>query len=140
MQGIYLGSLDGGEPRRVMANDTAGAWLSPDQLLFVRQGALVAIPFDVEQGEITGDPKTVADPVGVDIAFYFGGFSVSAEGRVAYRAGGLEHYQLTWFARDGKRVGTVGEPDEAPPNFPNSLRMVAGWPSSGRCKTTATFR
>ena len=62
-QGIYLGSLDGGEPRRLVANDTAGAWMSPDRLLFVRQGALVAIPFDVEQGEITGDPKTVADPV-----------------------------------------------------------------------------
>jgi serine/threonine protein kinase/Tol biopolymer transport system component len=110
-QGIYWGSLDGGEPRRLVASDTAGAWAPPDRLLFVRQGVLVATPFATETGEITGEPITVADPVGVDAGIYHGGFSVSADGRVAYRAGS-ERRQLTWFQRDGKRVGTAGAPDE----------------------------
>jgi len=111
-QGIYWGSLDGGEPRRLVASDTAGAWAPPDRLLFVRQGALVATPFDTETGEIKGEPITVADAVGVDAGIYHGGFSVSADGRVAYRAGGSERRQLTWFERDGKLVGTAGAPDE----------------------------
>ena len=64
-----------------------------------------------EQGEITGEPITVADPVGVDAGIYHGGFSVSADGRVAYRAGS-ERRQLTWFERDGKSVGTAGAPDD----------------------------
>jgi Tol biopolymer transport system component len=112
-QGIYWGSLDGSEPRRLVANDTAGAWAPPGRLLFVRQGALVATPFDAEKGEITGDAMTVADPVGSDAGFFSAGFSVSAEGRIAYRAGGLERRQLTWFERDGKRAGTFLEMDES---------------------------
>jgi serine/threonine protein kinase len=111
-QGIYLGSLDGGEPRRLVASDTAGAWAPPGRMLFVRLGALVARPFDAEKGEFTGEPVTVADPVGYDNAFNIGGFSVSAAGLVTYRALGAERRQLVWFDRNGKAVGTVGEPDE----------------------------
>jgi len=108
-QGIYLGSLDGGEPRRLMTNESAGAWAPPGWILFVRQGALLAAPFDAEKGELSGEPVTVADAVGrVENR---GGFSVSAGGLVAYRAGGSERRQLMWFARDGQRVGTAGGPD-----------------------------
>jgi Tol biopolymer transport system component len=117
-QGIYLGSLDGGEPRRLVANDSAGAWAPPDRLLFVRQGALVAVPFDAEKGETTGEPITVADPVSFDAQFRFGGFSVSAAGRVAYRPGGSQRRQLTWYRRDGKPVGVAGEPDDANAQYP----------------------
>jgi eukaryotic-like serine/threonine-protein kinase len=107
-QGIYFGSLDRQESRRLVTNDTAGAWAPPNRLLFIRQGTLVATPFDVETGEITGTPTTVANSVSFDILFNLGGFSVSSEGRVAYRIGGAERNQLTWFERDGKPVGTVG--------------------------------
>jgi serine/threonine protein kinase len=53
-QGIYWGSLDGGEPRRVVASDTAGSWAPPGRLLFVRQGALVTTSFEMATGEIPG--------------------------------------------------------------------------------------
>jgi Tol biopolymer transport system component len=115
-QGIYWGSLDGGEPRRLVASDSSGAWAPPDRLLFVRQGALVATPFETDTGEITGEPITVADPVGAD-AFYLGGFSVSADGRIAYRAGS-ERRQLTWFERNGKTVGTASAPDDTTLLYP----------------------
>jgi eukaryotic-like serine/threonine-protein kinase len=111
-QGIYLGALNGGEPRRLVANDTPGVWAPPNRIFFVRQGALVATPFDAETGAFTGDPITVADPVAIDAAFNLGGFSVSAVGPIAYRAGGSERRQLTWFERSGKSVGAAGDPDE----------------------------
>lgn len=109
-QGIYLGSLDGGEPKRLTAADTGGAYLPPDRLIFMRQGALVARKLDIARGELTGDPLTLA-LVGYDRGYFLGGFSVSADGRVAYRAGGAGRRQLVWFDRMGKTVGVAGEPD-----------------------------
>jgi hypothetical protein len=39
--GIYLGSLDGGAQKRLMASAVAAAYLEPN-LVFVQEGALVA--------------------------------------------------------------------------------------------------
>ena len=111
--GIYLGSLDTPEIKRLTAADTAGLYLPPGWLLYVRQGTLVARRFDPLRGELTGDPVTVADPVGLDAERSVGAFSVSAAGLVAYRsAGGGIRRQLTWFDRSGKVLGTLGAPDE----------------------------
>jgi Tol biopolymer transport system component len=37
--------------------------------------------------------------------------SVSRDGTLVYGSSPEPHYQLTWYARDGKTVGTVGAPD-----------------------------
>jgi len=112
-QGIYLGSLDAPETKRLTAADTAGLYAPPGWLLYIRQGTLVARRFDPLRGELTGDPVTVADPVGVNATRFVGAFSVSAAGLVTYRSanGGIRR-QLTWFDRSGKVLGTVGAPDE----------------------------
>jgi len=107
--GIYLGSLDGGEPKRLAAADTAGAYLAPGMIAFVRQTTLMAQHLDLKRGELTGDPVSLADPVGSN-ALAFGGFSVSAAGQLAYRGGGALR-QLKWYDRTGKAVGVAGEPD-----------------------------
>ena len=73
--GIYLGSLDGSEPKRLTAADTAGKYLAPDRVVFVRQGALVARHLDVGRGELTGDSQTIADPVAHNLTRLAGGFS-----------------------------------------------------------------
>lgn len=108
--GIYLGSLDGGDPKRPAAAETAGADLAPGMIVFMRQTALLAQHIDVKRGELTGDPITIADPVGSTVN-NFGEISVSTEGAVAYRAGKAGPRELTWYDRAGKATGTVGEPD-----------------------------
>jgi eukaryotic-like serine/threonine-protein kinase len=110
-QGIYLGSLDGGETKRLTAADSAGAYMEPGLLVFNRQGALVARRLDVVSGALKGDPVRLAESVDYDSSFHLGGFSVSAAGRVSYRVGGMEHRELRWFDRSGKPVGVAGEPD-----------------------------
>src|SRR2546425_518160 len=80
--GIYLGSLDGGEPKRLTAADSAGAYLPPGMIAFMRQTTLMAQHFDLKRGELLGDPVRLADPVGL-VNTGLGGFSVSADGRVA---------------------------------------------------------
>ena len=105
--GIFLGSLDGGEPKLLTAQtDTGGAYLKPNLVVFVRGGALLAQRLDARRGELTGDPVTVADPVGAD--FNQNGFSVSADGHMAYRIGGT---QLAWFDRTGNGAGVAGQPE-----------------------------
>ena len=65
-QGIHLGSLGSQTTTRLTAADTAGAYLAPGWLLFVRDGTLVARGFDASRGELSGEPLTVAMPVGFD--------------------------------------------------------------------------
>jgi serine/threonine protein kinase/Tol biopolymer transport system component len=111
-RGIYLGSLDGLEPRHLTDSDASGLYMPPGWLLFVRGGALMAHPFEAARGELEGEPVVVADPVGVDANVYAAAVSVSTAGLVAYRGGGPSRRQLAWFDRSGRPEGTVGMPDE----------------------------
>src|SRR5262245_16226534 len=96
IQGIYLGSLDGGEPKRLTAADSAGAYLTPNRIVFVRQGALITRQLDLAREELVGNPETLADSVGLNAVFR-GGFSVSTDGRIAYRAGEASRTRLAWY-------------------------------------------
>jgi serine/threonine protein kinase len=128
-QGIYLGALDSPGTQRLTAADSASAYLTSGWLLFMRQGTLVARRFNSTTGEVTGDPITVADPVGLDVSNFSGAFSVSNDGIVAYRSSGAGRRQLLWFDRSGKLLGTLGAPDDnelvAPSLSPDGLRVAA---------------
>jgi serine/threonine protein kinase/Tol biopolymer transport system component len=128
-QGVYLGALDSPKTQRLTAADSAGAFLTRGWLLFLRQGTLVARRFNSTPGELTGDPITVADPVGLDISNFSAAFSVSREGIVAYRSIGTGPRQLIWFDRNGRQLGTLGVPDGndlvAPSLSPDGLRVAA---------------
>jgi eukaryotic-like serine/threonine-protein kinase len=118
-RGIYLGSLDArpGEQisRELVATDQLAAYApssDPDtgQLLFVRNGSLLAQPFDARRLELTGEPVTVAEQVGFLSAYPY--FSVSTDGILIYRTGNgsSEDGQFAWYDRQGKRLGNVGQP------------------------------
>jgi Tol biopolymer transport system component/predicted Ser/Thr protein kinase len=132
-QGIYFGSLDGTDTKRLTPAEAAGAYAEPGALVFMQQGTLVVRRFDVAAGMLTGDPMTVADRVSYD-GFNLGGFSVSAMGRLAYRAAGSERRQLTWYDRVGKMVGVAGEPDA------NGLLLYALSPDGRRVAVTRTVQ
>ena len=128
IQGIYLGTIDSLDARRVIAADIAAQFHPSGYLLLVRQGALVAQRFDLETGATTSDPINVADAVGSDGSFGIGAFSVSSTGAIAHRTGGPGRRQLTWFDRTGRVLGTVGESDEYGQNYvdlsPDGKRVV----------------
>jgi len=121
--GIYLGSLDGGAPKRLMASDVAAAYLEPNLVVFVQEGALMARRLDLVRGELTGAPMTLADVVGYDVAFKLGAFSVSTDGHVAYQSHILTRDELFWVDRTGKEsrvavnqldVNRLANPDLSP--------------------------
>jgi hypothetical protein len=109
-EGIYLGALDGGDPKRLTTSDTVGRYLEPSRVAYERAGTLVARRLDLDREELTGDPETLATPIGVDPSST-PGFSVSTEGRVAYRASAADRRQLAWYDRSGKVLTMISEPD-----------------------------
>ena len=111
--GVYVGSLDGGEPTRVMPAETAAAYAAPGYLLLVSQGVLSAYPFDAARATVAGEPMPVAQEVGTDDGVFHSAFSVSAQGVLAHRAGAGARRQLVWIDRTGKMLGGIGSPDES---------------------------
>lgn len=106
-QVVYLGSLDGSEPKRLLEADAARVQ-GTNQLAFVRQGTLFVQRFDPNQGAVVGDPVLVADGVAYDGAAFAAAVSTSDTGTLAYRrgeAGGGR--ELLWFDRSGKPIGTA---------------------------------
>ena len=127
-RGVYTGTLDGGEPTRILATETAAVYAPPGALLWVRDGVLVAQRFDPTREVISDQPIPVAQTVGLDGAVLRGAFAVSATGVLAHRASGGEQRQLTWVDRGGIARGTVGPPDEdglsSPELAPDGQRVL----------------
>jgi serine/threonine protein kinase len=116
-RGVFVGSVDGGEPTRVLEAATAAIYAPPDTLLVVRQGVLMALRFDQTHSRVTGDPIPVAQGVGLNEPLQHSAFSASGE-VLAHRTGGVSPRQLMWIDRTGKVIGTVGRPDEAALTYP----------------------
>jgi serine/threonine protein kinase len=110
--GVYLGSLDGGEPRRLLTGDTAAVYTPPGYLLRVLQGVLVAHHFDADRGIVSSEAITVAQPVGVDDGTFHSAFTVTGS-TLAHRPGGIARRQLVWVDRSGRVIGPLRPPDDA---------------------------
>jgi serine/threonine protein kinase len=114
--GIYIGSLDANPPEqsreRILENTFGLIYYAEGNLFFVREGTLLAQPFDQGRLRLRGDPVPVAEHVGTAIQSAM--FSVSPTGVLAYRSGVAAPMgsQATWFDRQGKVVGTFGEPSQ----------------------------
>ncbi len=109
--GIYVGSLDGQEPKLILREDTGASYAPPGYLLFVRQDTLMAQRFDAKALELRGEAFPLAEQVRFNGATRRGIFSVSDNGVLVYMGGATAGAaELTWMDRTGKQVGVLGEP------------------------------
>ena len=111
-RGVFVGSLDGGveqslskqgfatifQPAFVSSTSDSG------QILFIRDGTLMAQPFDVKHLQVSGEPITLAEHVGFFRGTGF--FSASAQ-TIVYRVGGVGGFKPTWFDEQGKMLSTA---------------------------------
>ena len=115
--GVYVGSLNTKpaeqDSRRLLATTSGPVYVpSSDsdsgQVLFLRQGTLMAQPFDARRLEPSGEAVPIAEQVGsyIDVGL----FSASTNGVLVYRGGAGLDYQLRWLDQQGKVLGTVAEP------------------------------
>ncbi len=108
----WIGSLDGGAPKLIERGDSDVLYASPGYLIFARHGTLMAQPFDAASLQLTGQATQLAENVAKSPIFGLGDFTVSQNGILVYRAGGIleDLSQILWFNRSGKKLGEVGAP------------------------------
>jgi len=122
--GIYVsmvGAKPGQQSWKKLLSDRSSPIYVPSSdpavgyLLFVRgaRGTLMAQPFDTRRLEVSGEAVPIAEPV------YITGFGASATNVLVYLISGQVgggtmtgniQGQLTWFDRQGKVLGAIGDP------------------------------
>ena len=114
--GLYLADLrrapgEQSDERVLATNFGAELVMAPGglgRIGFVRDGALMAAPFNLERGVVNGEPYEIAKGIGT---FRDGAsFRMSAD-TLAYRTNAQES-QLTWVDRSGRRQAALGEPGQ----------------------------
>jgi DNA-binding winged helix-turn-helix (wHTH) protein/Tol biopolymer transport system component len=107
---IYLGSLDGRTPVRILTSHSQARYAPEGFLLFVRDGVLLAQRFDAGRSRVIGDPHPLAEHVPVGGAITRGrpagggALSVSENGVLAYKTLKAIGWNLAWFDRSGRPV------------------------------------
>jgi eukaryotic-like serine/threonine-protein kinase len=115
--GVFVGSLDDPPERQNEKQILAtgfGAYFAPSnqggpgRLLFLRDDTLMAQPFDPAKLALSGEPVPVVR--GVGSVYQTGFFSASSSTLVYKTSASIRDFLLTWFDRQGKPGGTIGEP------------------------------
>jgi eukaryotic-like serine/threonine-protein kinase len=106
--GIYVGSLDSGNSKLIVASES-GADYSPDGYrLWCREGNLMAQAFDAQKLELRGRAKAIAEHLLFSATQSVAVFSVSQTGILVLQGGGVQSSnRLSWLDRTGKMAGNV---------------------------------
>ena len=99
-----------GKSTLVAHENSEGRFAEPGYLVFVRDGNLLAQPFDVKGLKTTGPAAPIAEGVAFEAFRWLGKFAISNTGRLVFQGNeAVRKSRLTWFDLDGKPLGTVGE-------------------------------
>jgi serine/threonine protein kinase len=119
--GIYVGSLDGKDNRRVLPDVSSAVFAPPARggraghILFVRESILMGAAFDGATAQVSGDVFPI--PEGVSLITNVDNYApvtLSENGVLLYETGGanLRTNQFGWYDRSGKSLGPVGAPGD----------------------------
>ena len=125
---IYLASLDSPDRKLLLNADSQNVLYAQGHLLFLREGTLMAQPFDPRRLALTGEAFPVAEQIQTTgTSPPYGVFSTSENGVLAYQMGAaVANPQLVWFDRTGKQIGLLG--DRLPTATLSFLLTKSGFP------------
>src|SRR5439155_19993572 len=83
-------------------------YVDPGNLVFVREGTLLAVQFDVATGRTMGEPTPIAEPVRYFYATGAATFATSRNGVLVYQSH-HDRARLLWLDRTGKELGVISE-------------------------------
>jgi hypothetical protein len=124
--GIYLGSLDSSETKLISVGPSSNPAYASGYLLLVREGKLLAQPFDVQRLRATGDPFLVSEGVRWAVDRRVADSSAAYNGTLVFLSTVGSGQRLVWFDREGKEQG-VAIPDIGNP----TSGLLAGTLSPG---------
>jgi serine/threonine protein kinase len=103
--GIYFGSVASTEIRFVTAADSAAQYAS-GYLLYRANTALVAQPFDPQNGVLSGSATPLVNNLRDDVGVWRSIFAVSQNGLMVYQVGNAASAKshLVWFDRGGNAL------------------------------------
>jgi eukaryotic-like serine/threonine-protein kinase len=105
---IRVGSLDG-KVDRPLVKTLSNAWYAAGQLLYVRDGTLLAQPLDTGRLEMKGEAVPVVPRVGLSSWQSDWLFSAS-DSLLVFAPAFAAPSQLVWLDRNGKPAGSLGDP------------------------------
>jgi serine/threonine-protein kinase len=101
---IVVYSIASGQRRTVQRGGLYARYLPSGHVVYMHEGTLFAVPFDLNRLEVTGPPASILE--GVVTAPRNGGaqFSFSDTGNLVYVAGrgGVQNVSIYWMDREGK--------------------------------------
>jgi Tol biopolymer transport system component len=101
---IVVYSMTSGQRKTVQRGGSYARYLPSGHVVFLHEGTLFAVPFDLKRLEVTGQPAPILE--GVVTYFTRGGaqFSFSETGNFVYVAGrsGDQTLSIYWMGHDGK--------------------------------------
>ena len=130
---IMVVSGAGGAPRELVKGGSAGQYVAPGFLVFVREGTLMAARFDVNRLELCGQPVPVVEGVSAPGASWPPRFAVDAHGTLMYMTGSSQiEMRLVWIDHSGKeeklgeQTGDFEEPRLSGDNRHVALKLGQG--------------
>jgi len=119
-RGVFIGSLDGFSSRRLVSENSNAEYAPLPSgggvLLFAREGALLAQPFDPDRRQFMGEPVLVTDHVGTTFDASTAGvtrrhFTASNTGLLVFDPANRRNSRLMWVDRSGQRSELAGFDD-----------------------------
>src|SRR6185369_7711725 len=91
-------SLKSGELKVVLRGGYFGRYVPSGHLVYVRNGALLGVSFDLSRLEVKGEPLRLVDDLGAVWEFAAGQFDFSRDGTFAYLSGraNADQRRLAW--------------------------------------------
>jgi Tol biopolymer transport system component len=135
--GVWVIPMNGPAIRRILPDLAKTDIVEPvpgstvGQVLFTRNGTLMALPFDMKRLEPAGDPAPIVQSIvasypsrgnGVTLGYWLA--ASSPEGMLAYVSGQHRERQYVWRDRQGKILGTVPDAGNVVAISPDGKRLV----------------
>ena len=109
-KGSWVGSLDSPEITQILPDASPVVYSKEGYIIFSRNDSLVAQEFDVDSLTLSGE----AVPLIADQKTWtnFFRFSASDDGTLVWQGTWERDYQLVWYDREGKQIGTLEAPSK----------------------------
>jgi len=101
---IVVYSMASGKRKTLQQDGFYARYVPTGHMLYIHEGTLFAVPFDLKRLEVTGQPTPILEGVVTAPAYAGAQFSFSETGNLVYVAGGsaIQNVSIYWMDREGK--------------------------------------